>query len=217
MNKLVIYQFDAESPRVNCEHFSKLALHHRFESDEPIRDINEFLMELLGLSDMDRVVREAFKNSDRVGSFYSDEVKDYLLSSMNKKYVWLPVYKYEHSGISFNTTGYNCPWDSGLIGLIYVDRKRIHEEFSVKRISSALKERILNTLRSEVDEFSAWANGEVYGFSIEDENGDVLDSCGGFYGENWESSMAEHIDTAMLGGLEHDALVELIKDTDIEY
>lgn len=35
----------------------------------------------------------------------------------------------------------------------------------------------------DLKEYTAWANGEVYGFTVTDHNGDVIDSCGGFIGD----------------------------------
>jgi hypothetical protein len=39
--------------------------------------------------------------------------------------------------------------------------------------------------RAELDEFESWANGEVYGYIVEDLDGEHLDSCWGFYGEKY--------------------------------
>lgn len=36
--------------------------------------------------------------------------------------------------------------------------------------------------QGEAETWRAWANGEVYGFIVEDEDGKHLDSCWGFYG-----------------------------------
>lgn len=40
-------------------------------------------------------------------------------------------------------------------------------------------------LESELDEYNAWADGECYGFTITDCNGDEVESCGGNIGEQW--------------------------------
>lgn len=92
--------------------------------------------------------------------------------------IWLPVYRYEHSGIAFNTVGFSCPWDSGQTGYIYVTKAKVREEFHVTRISPHLRDRVYQILKNEVEIFSLWANGETYGFDINDGE----DSCWGFYG-----------------------------------
>jgi hypothetical protein len=99
----------------------------------------------------------------------------------DKNNIVLPVYAYIHSGIALNTTGFSCPWDSGQSGIIYVSKEKIRNEFKVNRISPALKEKVINILRNEVDIYSQYASGEVYGYRILDENKDVVDSCYGFF------------------------------------
>lgn len=111
--------------------------------------------------------------------------------------ITLPVYAYIHSGIVLNTTGFSCPWDSGQSGVIYVSKEKIRNEFKVKRISASLKEKVINYLRSEVDVFSKYLSGEVYGYRILDENGDVVDSCYGFFSykeaEEQGTTFLEHL------------------------
>lgn len=36
--------------------------------------------------------------------------------------------------------------------------------------------------QGEIDIYLAWANGEVYGYTIKDDDGNIVDSCWGFYG-----------------------------------
>lgn len=39
--------------------------------------------------------------------------------------IFMPLFLYDHSGITMNTCGYSCRWDSGQVGYIYTDRKTI--------------------------------------------------------------------------------------------
>ena len=41
----------------------------------------------------------------------------------------LPVYKYEHSGVAYQTTPFSCPWDSGQVGYIFVTKEKILKEY----------------------------------------------------------------------------------------
>lgn len=102
--------------------------------------------------------------------------------------IWLPVYRYEHSGIAFNTTGFHCPWDSGQTGYIYVTKADVRKEYGWKRITAERAEKIKSYLRNEVETYSQWANGEVYGFITKDAEGEEIDSCWGFYGFDHEAS-----------------------------
>ena len=112
---------------------------------------------------------------------------DYLVKQMEKKgYIAIPVYKFEHSGISYQASmrnPYHCPFDSCLIGIIYASKNDIKKEYSVKKVTNKLKEKVLQIMRDEVEYYSAWANGEVYYYQLLDENNEEIDACGGFIGD----------------------------------
>jgi len=99
-----------------------------------------------------------------------------------KDVVVLPVYAYIHSGIAMNTTGFSCPWDSGQSGVIYAERSKILENFRAKRLTPALRAKVEKILQGEVEEYSKYLGGEVYGFIVKDANGEEVDSCWGFIG-----------------------------------
>lgn len=46
----------------------------------------------------------------------------------SNKYVILPLYLYDHSGITMNTSGFHCNWDSGQVGWIYASKKTFIDE-----------------------------------------------------------------------------------------
>lgn len=56
----------------------------------------------------------------------------------------LPLYLYDHSGITMNTTGFSCPWDSGQVGWIYATKEKLRQEtgYSDKELFSKEKHRI---------------------------------------------------------------------------
>ena len=121
--------------------------------------------------------------------------------------VCIPIYMYDHSGITINCDGFACPWDSGQVGYIYVSRKKLKDEYGVKRISSVMLERAEKALRREVNVMNQYITGDVYGFQVikryldnnNDVKEDIIDSCSGFYGENFkENGMMEYIDTDLL-------------------
>ncbi len=94
----------------------------------------------------------------------------------------LPVYRYEHGSVAYNTTGFSCPWDSGRVGLIVCTRETMIEEWGKKRATKAVREKARKYMAGEVETYSQWANGDVYGYVVEDKEGNHLDSCWGFYG-----------------------------------
>ena len=117
-------------------------------------------------------------------NFHSWSDIEYYLATVLDAGVILPLYLYDHSGITMATTPFSCPWDSGQVGFIYASRERIRAEFSVKRISKKLREKVEGILRSEVKDYDQYLTGDVYGYIIEDDNGDELESCWGFCGED---------------------------------
>jgi len=96
--------------------------------------------------------------------------------------VILPLYLYNHSGITMNTTGFSDPWDSGQVGFIYARREDVLKEFNVKRVTKKLRDKIEKILEVEVKTYDQYLTGDVWTFDIENEEGECVDSCGGFYG-----------------------------------
>ena len=85
----------------------------------------------------------------------------------------LPLYLLDHSGLSINTTGFNNlgyigMYDSGQVGFIYITKEKVREEFSAKRISSKLKDRIETYLKNEVTMYDNYLRGDIYGFILEE-------------------------------------------------
>lgn len=104
-----------------------------------------------------------------------------------KDVLWLPIYAYDHSGISISTSRtypYDDPWDSGQLGIIYCTKEQIRAEWKVKRVSAKKREWAYERMQSEVDEYNAYLTGQVFGFVIK--VGDtMLDSCWGFYDSDY--------------------------------
>jgi hypothetical protein len=92
----------------------------------------------------------------------------------------LPVYLFEHSGVALQTTPFNDPWDSGRVGLIVAGRTEVLKVWG----DDALKEQVETALRAEVQEYSQYLNGAVYGYAVKDvATGEIIDSCSGIYGD----------------------------------
>jgi hypothetical protein len=106
------------------------------------------------------------------------EVLD-ILEGRRKDVVALPLFLYDHSGITMNTTGFSCPWDSGMVGTIYADYKKIRSWLGVKRITKAVIEKVKESLRSEVQVYDDYISGNVYGYVIT-KNGEQMKSCWGY-------------------------------------
>ena len=71
----------------------------------------------------------------------------------------LPVYLYDHSGISLSTSPFSCSWDSGQIGYIYITR----EEYEAYTGGSYTLQDAEAMLHSEIKELSSYLAGDVWG------------------------------------------------------
>ena len=96
-----------------------------------------------------------------------------------RKNIILPIYLYDHSGITINNSGFHCPWDSGQIGWIYASHDEVKENYGV--INQESLENAENLLRSETSTYDSYIRGECYGYTIE-KDGEDIDSCWGFLG-----------------------------------
>lgn len=127
------------------------------------------------------------------------EVENYIEET---KAIALNVYLYDHSGLSLSVSPFGCPWDSGQVGVIYVERARVLKEWQVETISDELREKVIACLRGEVETYSKYLSGEVYGFRIMDERGDIIESCFDFYDTSEAMSQGE---AEAIGYLEREA------------
>jgi hypothetical protein len=106
--------------------------------------------------------------------------------------VILPLYLYDHSGITIKTSPFGCSWDSGQVGWIFISKDKVKKEFNLKRISKEVKERAEKILESEVLTYDQYLTGDIYGYEISKvtecelghEHKESLESCWGFYGED---------------------------------
>lgn len=95
----------------------------------------------------------------------------------------LPLYLYDHSGITMSTKPFSCRWDSGQVGYIWTTVERARKEYGDALPEKELRETVLKVMQQEVETYDAFIRGDVFWYVVKDENGDVVDSCGGFVGE----------------------------------
>jgi len=103
---------------------------------------------------------------------------------VEKDYLFLPLYLYDHSGITMNTGGFSCHRDSGKVGYIVVEKDKIRKEMGWKRITRRREQKVINILKSEVDIYDCYLRGEIWNFIIWDPDGNEIDACFGFYGDD---------------------------------
>lgn len=105
-------------------------------------------------------------------SFQTDAVDtlstEALLEILNaqKDIVMLPLFLYDHSGITMRTSGFSCPWDTSIVGWIYADKAMIEAEYG-----SFTKESVTTAtalLQAEVKSYDLYLTGQCYGYSLYD-------------------------------------------------
>ena len=115
---------------------------------------------------------------DKADEQYQKAVEQIL----EREVIMLPVFLYDHSGITMSTTSFSCPWDSGQVGYIFVTTENVRKEFSWKRMSTKRRVLVKALLTAEVEEYDTYLRGDVFGYTIHDDTDEILDSCCGFYG-----------------------------------
>jgi len=111
----------------------------------------------------------------------SDDVKELMEESY-----WLPLYLYDHSGITMRTSRFACQWDSGRVGTIFIEKKKALEEAPEGEDPKAWA---IKVMKGDVEVYDQYLRGNVFGYTICDGRGrDTGESCWGFYGYDHEGS-----------------------------
>ena len=94
-----------------------------------------------------------------------DEMEAYIWKYFDPAIV-LNVYMFSHSGETFNTTGFACPWDSGQVGFIFAPKKAVRNWYDIKRVTKKRSKIVRKALIGEIEEYDRWVRGEC---CLEDE------------------------------------------------
>jgi hypothetical protein len=111
------------------------------------------------------------------------DMKKKLISKLDVAVI-LPLYMYDHSGLTIKTTPFDCPWDSGQIGYIYVTKEEARKQYEVKRLTKQKLALIEKVLLAEVETYDQYLTGDVYGYRLFDSNGTEIADVWGFYGSD---------------------------------
>jgi hypothetical protein len=133
--------------------------------------------------------------------------------------VALPLYLYDHSGITMSTAPFSCPWDSGQVGYIYATHEKIREEFNVKRITKRIRNKVESILKQEVLTYDDYLTGNVYGYRVFDPEGEETDyAVWGFYGDPDKSGLLDDakasIDYALAHPKQKDVVGQMVMEFD---
>jgi hypothetical protein len=172
----IYYDEDVENPRTWCDHAGVMIYQHR----------NYILGD------------ERFDPSDMVDEDDNEyeDVEEYLTKERGAICV-MPLYIYDHSGVTMSTSSGSCRWDTSHVGYIYMTKKAAVEGWG----ENYTMEQIQQCLEWEVEEFDDYLTGNVYGFEIYEkktiqekcphcgentkdayEEDEFIESCWGIYG-----------------------------------
>ena len=132
----------------------------------------EFLGTIIGEELIEKIHDKYDNNSD----FFEDITK--RLDKLG--YILYPVSKYEHSGVQY-FLGVSSGWDTGTVGVIFAEKKKICEWFNVKKVTQKVRKNVQEQFENEIDLYNKYVNGEVYYVSIENFKGENCDCLSGVY------------------------------------
>lgn len=197
------YNLGDEQPRESPSDYMEYLIH---EADEQF--LEDLEQEAEDFFDSRPGGEEALREWDEI---YDERIK----AKLAEHYIMLPLYLYDHSGLSISTGGFSCPWDSGQVGFIYVSRKKAERAYGARTFPElrykgderhefqSLDELAEYYLKLEVETYDQYLRGDVYGFVLK-ENGEEEDSCWGFYGHDWRTNgIADHVDLSAVKEVHH--------------
>lgn len=154
------------NPRVECDNATTmLCFHSRYSLGDP-------------------------QAAQRMGISHSDfdsweEMEEFLYKEKEAELV-LPLFLMDHSGLSISSRSFNDSWDSGQVGFIFIDKDSVKENWENGISKEDLKEYLLR----DVEVYDQYLRGDIWYYEVENtKTGEILDSCGGFFGE--ESAKSE--------------------------
>ena len=181
----IVQDNDPESPREWDNVGTMVCWHSRYNlgDEQPSGDGSDYLRELA---------------ADYVAANDPEDIPDeHVQRILDKYFLILPLYLFDHSGLHISTGGFSCPWDSGQVGYIYCEKSHGIAEYGDE-------DKALEGLQEEVATYDDYLSGNVYGFVIEEcetcetcenEEWEHVDSCFGFYGYDPDKNgMIDHVD-----------------------
>ena len=127
-----------------------------------------------------------------------EELKEGIIKNEGEVII-LPLYLYDHSGITISTSPFGCNWDSGRIGFIFMSKHKIKKE-------EIDETKVEQYLIDEVKVYDQYLTGDVWGYNVYEvsicdkghEHKELVESCYGFYGhdecESEGHSVIQHLE-----------------------
>jgi hypothetical protein len=173
--------------------------HNRYSlgDEQPKMDASDWFIDF---------VRTNCKVSDAIYNEEKELTNEEAWTILKQEYIFLPLYLYNHSGISISTRSFigraqHAEWDSGQVGWIYISKKDAVKEWGKKLFTKIVEEKAVKYLQGEVKNYDNYLTGNVYGYIVENADGEQVDSCWEFYPDwddkiGYENCLSEARDSA---------------------
>lgn len=124
----------------------------------------------------DNPAEDHLNSVDAIAEFEAENTGD------DSEWMVFPLWMFDHSGNVYRagaSNPFSCPWDSGRVGVIALKRSEFGapagETFDALDCANAI-----------CANYTDWANGNAWGYVVEDAKGVSLDSCWGYVGDHDE-------------------------------
>ena len=150
---------DPRNPREDDNVGTMLCWHRRYSigDDHQWKKDDPHIAMLALIRECDDVAADAIPPDDEAA----------IRAEFDKHYTSLPIFMYDHSGLTIKTSPFNCRWDSGQIGFIYCSHARAREQYSLLDIgfdwSDDNEKAVRLHLQHEVESVDKVLTGAVYG------------------------------------------------------
>lgn len=175
------YDTDPQNPRTDWSPLGTMVCwhsRHNLGEDHTYQEADYLFAEIAGID----------RDSDYCMGIYDKQgyqaLTEYLYNAACKKAIILPLYLYDHSGITMSTGSFGDRWDSGQVGYIYITLDKARKEYSWKTITKERRAKLISYLQGEVEAYDNFLTGEVYGFNAgTEEDESLIHSCWGYFGD----------------------------------
>lgn len=175
----------------------QLTIHHDLDAANPIEDGDAFITRFWHNPNrtIDLLTRDSERPVDMQGTPYAGIA------------IALPLYLHAHSGRKLSLEPFRDPWDSGMLGYAYISRSELERV----GLQDATPEQLRASLETEVAIMNQWIEGEVFGYILEDDEGEHISSCWGLYGFDGimyylEDQLGDELPAKAIANLVEDAM-----------
>lgn len=174
--------------------FNYYTWENRYQSmqENDFGDFEEWYDSLLGDGAFYQQKDKSIKNNRSVVRFAKD-----LCSNLDKVgIIAVPILCYEHSLIRYYVGDSIDYFDGRISGVAWQRKEVLRNEYGVQRITETVRKKAIKVAEAELDTYTDWCNGEVFGYILRNAEGEEVDSCWGFIGDNDLSErVLDYVDT----------------------